>query len=257
MCNPRQVRVRAARQLEQAWEEEVRRQVTRSAAVVGEARVREPLQMTIGAPTLAALTSVLDRTPGWEWDGEGYVHQLDGGYLRYDPVARELTIVARLTDQVEVVGSAGRTVSGTVSEVVEAEGQGTYYDDGYAGRTERTARADAQEAARAALDSAAAERVAQARAAAAAREGAGVEAAAAARADRALAEAGRSREAELAAAARARLDAVGVQGRNLFHAVLAGAYRDAVLAYARSRGASGVRCTETDGVIDIEFEMQA
>ncbi|MBA2324629.1 MAG: molecular chaperone DnaJ, partial [Pseudonocardiales bacterium] len=38
MCNPRRVRVRATRQLAQAWQHEVRRSATRIGTAVGEAR---------------------------------------------------------------------------------------------------------------------------------------------------------------------------------------------------------------------------
>jgi hypothetical protein len=257
MCNPRRVHVRATRQLAQAWEEEIRRQVSRTGDVVGEARIREPLAAGIGAPTLTALTSVLERLPGWDWDGESFVHQLDGGHISFDPVTRELEIVARMSDRVAATGEARQTVGGTLNETVEAEGQGTYYDDGWGGLTAETAQAEAERNAAAAVDEAVAGLLARERAAADEREGAAVEAAAAAAADRSLAERSTARRTELEHAAAARLDAVGVQGRNLFHAALAEAYRDAILAYARARGADGIRCSEADGVLDIEFEMQA
>ncbi len=257
MCNPRRVCVRATRQLEQAWEEEVLRQITRSGGVTGEASIREPLDAGIGAPTLAALADVLERTPGWEWDGEAFVHQLNGGQISFDPVSRVLEIAARLSDQVEVTAESRRTVSGTLTETVQAEGQGTYYDDGWGGRTADTARAEAQRNAEAAIESAAAEIIARERAEANRREGAAVEADAAMLADRAFAERSAVRRTELQRAARARLDAVGVQGRNLFHAALAEAYRDAILAYARARGADGISCREEGGVMEIEFEMSA
>ncbi|WP_207958070.1 hypothetical protein, partial [Streptomyces sp. YIM 98790] len=41
------------------------------------------------------------------------------------------------------------------------------------------------------------------------------------------------------------------------HEVLAAAYRDAVVAYARAHGAEQLTVTEDDGVISVRFEMEA
>jgi hypothetical protein len=257
MCNPRRIRVRATRQLDQAWQDEVRRQVTRAAEVSGEARVREPLGTMLGAPTLTALGAALDRAPGWEWDGQRFSHALDGGRITFDPVSHDLEIVAELSDRVEVTGESSAVVGGTLTTSVEAEGEGTYYDDGWGGYTADTARADAERSAEAALDDAVTQALAQSRDEAETREGDRVEQAAAADAARALDQAVAARRRQLRQQATARLEAVGVQGRNLFHAALAEAYRDAILAYARARGAAGIRCSDSDGVVEIEFEMPA
>ena len=257
MCNPRRVRVRATRQLAQAWEEEVRRQVTRTADLVAEARIREPLAADIGAPTLSALASVLDRTPGWDWNGEAFVHQIEGGEISFDPVTRELQIVARLAEQVEATAEAAHRVGGTIDETVEADGQGTYYDDGWGNLTEETARAEAERNAQSAIDAAVDDLVAQRRAGANEEQGATVEAEAAAQAERVLAERSAARRLELQREAARRLEAIGIRGRNLFHGVLAEAYRDAILAFAEARGADGIRCSQADGVLEIEFEMTA
>jgi hypothetical protein len=256
MCNPRRVRVRATRRVEQAWEEEILRRVIRSREVVGEARIREPLAAGIGAPTLAALAAVLENAPGWEWDGQMFSHELDEGRISYDPVSRELEITAQVRSTVTAEGEARATVGGTLTETLEAEGVGTYYDDGWGGLTEETARAEAEKHAEDALQASVRERLEQMRTAAEDREGSGLDDAAAARAEEELAAAGQTRQEELRLNAAERLAAVGVQGRNLFYAVLAEAYRDAILAYAQNRGANGIRCTETDGVVEIEFEMR-
>jgi hypothetical protein len=257
MCNPRRVRVRATRQVEQAWQEEVLRRVTRSQEVIGEARIREPLGAGIGAPTLAALASVLETAPGWEWNGTAFTHQVDGGQVSYDPVSRELEISAQVAATVSAEGEARATLTGTMAETLEAEGTGTYYDDGWGGRTADTAHAEATSRAEDALQAAVRERLARLRAEAEQQAGEGLDSAAAAEAERALAQAGDARRAELQLDAAQRLAAVGVQGRNLFHAALAEAYRDAILAYARNHGADGIRCVEADGVVEIQFEIPA
>ena len=75
-------------------------------------------------------------------------------------------------------------------------------------------------------------------------------------ADAAFAAASAARGEELRARAEASLTAVGVEGRNLFHHVLAEAYRDAILAYARARRADNIQFSDNGGVLEIEFELQ-
>ncbi len=256
MCNPRRVRVRATRELAVAWEQEVRRQVTRRGRATGQARVREGLSATVGAPTLTALTMVLARVEGWERDGETFRHALDGGYVAYYPATRELEIVAEVSDEVEGSGVASTVVRGQIDQRLEAEGEGHYYDDYWGGVTEAGARAAAGRAADVVLDAQAEALRRRAREQADETEGAAVEAEAAARAELALAETAAARSEVLRRRAEARLAAVGVQGRNLFHQALAGAYREAILAYARARRAESVVCREDGGVLDIEFEIQ-
>lgn len=255
MCNPRRIRVTATRNIAESWQQEIRRQVHRSGQAIGEARIREPLGATLGTPTLAALATVLARTPGWERSGEAFQHPLDGGYIRYDPVARELEIVAIATATVEASGEETTTVSGTLETRVEAEGEGIYYSDGWRGLTAVTAQIAAEANAEAALDAAEEHELAEARREADERLGRDVERAAASRAETGLEEATAARVTQLRQQAAAALTAVGIEGRNLFHRALGMAYRDAILAYARSRGGEGIRCTEQDGTVDIEFTL--
>lgn len=256
MCNPRRIRVRATREVALAWEQEVSRRAVRTGRATGEARVREALSGSVGRPTLAALAAVLGRTKGWEEDGDRFRHEIDGGYVAYWPESAELEIVAVMSAEVEASGEATETVRGEVTGTLEAEGRGTYFDDEWAGRDEATARREAEQAAEAALRRAADERVRQAREQATVGANGAVEETAARRAEDALAEATGAREPELREQAQARLAAIGVLARNLFHRALADAYRDVLMAYARSRGADGIKCSESGGVLEIEFEVE-
>jgi len=257
MCNPRRVRVRATRHIQQAWEQEIRRRATRTGQAVGEARIREPLGATVGAPALVALSSVLAAAPGWELRDDTFRHEIDGGLVVYHPATRELEIIATVVGVVEAAGEASVTVRGEVADTVEAEGVGVFYDDNWGGITEEDAERAAQQDAESALDDAGVRRVQQARQAADDLEGTAVQAQADERASAALTEATAARAEELRREAAARLTAVGIHGRNVFHQALAAAYRDAILAYARSRSADRISCTDRDGVIEIEFELQA
>ncbi|MFI0980882.1 hypothetical protein ACH4SP_28225 [Streptomyces sp. NPDC021093] len=255
MCNPRRIRVRATREVAVAWEQETRRRVVRTAEATGTAQVREPLRGSVGAPTLAALPGVLARTAGWEETEDGFRFTFDGGWVAYRQAEAELEIVAAVSAEVEAAGEATETVRGEVTGTIEAEGLGVYDDDW--GRSDRTsawrqAHADAE----AALTRETEERVRSARREAESNTEGAAREAAAGRAETALAAAARERERELREQAAARLAAVGVLARNLFHRALADAYRDALLAYARSRGAEFIRCEESDGVLEIDFELQ-
>ncbi|MEU4536132.1 hypothetical protein AB0G15_14830 [Streptosporangium sp. NPDC023825] len=257
MCNPRRVRVRATRELAEAWGQEVRRQVTRSGRTVGEARVREPLASTVGGPTLTALTAVLARTEGWTRGDDGvFRHELDGGLIAFDPGTRELEIVARVSGEVTGVGEASSVVETRVTDTVEAEGVGTYYDDNWGGVTEQDARRAAEQNLERSLAEAAEARRAEARRAAEASAGDEVESRAARRADEAFVSASAAREEELRERAAERLTAVGVEGRTRFHHALAEAYRDAVLAFARARRADNIHHRAENGVLEIEFDLQ-
>lgn len=258
MCNPRRIRVRATRELAESWQQEIKRHATRRATATGEVRVREPLESSVGGPTLAALSTVLDRTEGWEQTEDGvFWHPVTGGYVAFDPGTRELEIVARESAEVTATGEASRTVRGEVSETFQADAMGRYYDDGYAGRTRAVAEREARQEAERQISEAVSRRVAQARDAAARTAGGAVSEEAEQAADSNLAHATAASAEELRARAARSLTAVGVEGRNLFHQALAGAYRDAILAYARARGAGNVRCSDDGGVLEIEFEMQA
>jgi hypothetical protein len=257
MCNPRRIRVRAARELAEAWAQEVRRQATRTGRAAGEARVRESLADSVGGPTLAALTGVLGRLDGWTELPDGtFRHELDGGAITFDPATRDLEITATATAEVSVTEEVSASVEAQVSGTLEAEGEGVYYDDGWGGHTEETAQRDAEANLSRAMETALRQRREQASRDADTAAGDAVQLAATRRADAAFAAAAAAREDELRRAAARRLMSVGAAGRALFHAALAQAYQDAILAYARSRRASNLHRSEHDGVLEIEFELE-
>jgi len=257
MCNPRRVRVTATREIAEEWRRSVERSVSLGGWARGEARVRRPLGQ-MGAPVLAALQMLLDRgAEGWNETERGFRLEIEGGYLIYDIDAQELEIVAVLEDEVQATGSAGTELRGQVRERLETEQEGRYWDDGYGGRTEEVARREAEQAAQRELDRSTAQHLADAADQAEAAEAERLQTAAREDAERQLAVQQAARDAELAEAARARLDAVGLRALRAFNGLLAEAYRDAILAYARSRGADGIRCDDNNGTLEIEFRIDA
>jgi FtsH ternary system domain X2 len=258
MCNPRRIRVRATRQLAEAWDHEVHRRVILTRQVSGEARVREQLGRSVGGPTLAALTRVLARTRGWaEGDDGVFRHALDGGVISFDPSSRELEIIARVEARVVASGESAIVVRAQVDDLIEASGEGRYYDDEYGGVTADDARRAADRAAQAALDRAAEAARARERRRAETAHWSGVEEQARMRAQENLAATQRASESQLASQAADLLTEIGNAGRTVFHRALAEAYRDAILAYARTRRATGIQCSEgDDGALNIEFELE-
>ena len=166
MCNPRRVRVKATRQLAEAWDHEVRRQVTLGGRAVGRAAVREQVADRLGRPVLATLDDALAGLDGWQAVDDGYRIDLDGGYAQYHSDTGELEIVAELAEDIQAQGEAAATVRAEVEALIEAQGTGRYYDDGWGGLTEQTARRDAEADAQRALERVAAERTSQAKQAA-------------------------------------------------------------------------------------------
>lgn len=256
MCNPRRIEVTATRQVAEAWEREVRRAASLSGSVTGEARICQQLDASIGAPALAALERALEAgIAGWTVMDNGYRRDVDGGYVVYSLASRTLEIVATASDIVHGQAEVRARLSGRVEEALLSRGEGRYYDDGYGGRTQERARKEAQKAAEAGLGAQLHARLEGEMKAAeqAADSGLRADAEAAAQADYA-ARAEERREA-LARQAADRLAAVGVQARRAFHGVLALAYRDALLALARRRGAQSIQCNESGDMLEIDFML--
>lgn len=256
MCNPRRIRVTATRQLNEAWQQEVSRSVGLQERVIGEARVRQALDTSLGGPALMALEAVLSaKESGWQETEEGYRYNVEGGYVIYLPDDRALEIVAVLEDEVQAEGEASEVLEGQVAEEITAEGEGRYYDDGYAGRTREVGEREAQTAAQTKAEQHAQMRLAQIQQEAEQAASVGIEANARRQAEARLQQAVQQRQTELAENAQQHLETVGLRCRQAFHQVLAQAYRDAILAYAKRNGASHVHCQEEGDVVEIEFSL--
>lgn len=258
MCNPRRVEITATRQVAEAWQREVERVAEQAMTITGEARVRHALDASVAAPALAALEAALEAgMPGWQRTGDdsdsGYRCDVDGGYVIYLPETRTLEIVAVVEGEVRGRGSARSRLEGRVEAAVEGSGESIYYDDGYGGRTQDVAEQEARQEAdlgiarqvAARLDEAArtAEEAADAEMRARAEE--------AARAD--LQARAAAHRPALDAHAAEHLQTVGARARQAFHRLLAVAYRDALLALARARGAQDIHCSDSGEVLEIEF----
>lgn len=255
MCNPRRISVTATRELQEAWQQEVRRTARVSAQVVGEARVRQRLSDTISRQALAGLEIALAEDDAWEERDDGsFRHRVEGGFVLYHPDEQELEIVAVREDQVTGDGAVTEEIDIFLQESLEAVGTGRYYDDNYGGHTEERAAQVANQQAAADLDRQQ-QRVieeAERQAEDAASDAVQARADEAARAD--LERSASETRARLESQAHEHLDNVGLRCRQAFHQVLARGYRDALLAYARSQGAEVITHRDDDGTLDLELQ---
>lgn len=254
MCNPRRIRVSATRQLDEAWQREVSRRVELQARVVGEARVRQNLEGTVGRPALLALEGVLAAPgSGWERVERGFRYGVEGGYVLYATDDQTLEIVATQSDEVRALGEATETLSGQLQTTLEREGEFHYYDD--SNITTPAAETQARRVAEQNLESAARaerQRVADEAESAASSQ---IESEARNRANAQLEQKAQRRQEELSAQAREHLRTVGVRARQVFHRALASAYREALLSYARRNGAEIMHCNEDGESFEIEFRV--
>lgn len=257
MCNPRRVEVTVTRQVRQAWEREVERLVRMADTLTAEARIRQPLDASLGGPALMALQNLLaNGFEGWSEDGNGtFRHSVEGGYVVYSPVDRTLEIVAAECAEICETGQARERISGAFEGKVAAKGEGQYYDDGWGGDTEQRARRAAEQAAEARIQEALDQRLnAEADSAARQMEQALREQAEQDARNR-LAQRAETLQPELQRRARERLEEVGIRARRVFHRLLAHAYRDALQGMARRRGVADddITTRETDEYLEIDF----
>nr|VFK60941.1 MAG: hypothetical protein BECKTUN1418D_GA0071000_11397 [Candidatus Kentron sp. TUN] len=259
MCNPRRIEVTATRQVRESWQREIRRVAEVSGTAHGEARIRQPLDASVGAPALMALQTLLATGfEGWAEQEDGsYRRSVEGGYAAYSPESRTLTIVATLSEEIRETGKAQETLSGDYEDRIEATGTGQFYDDGWGGYDEEHAHREAQRTAEVTLDEDVRRRFLDAADSAERERDAQLHAEAERNARQRLAARATERQVDLDARAREHLEDVGIRARQAFHHLLASAYRDALLSLARRRGVDSDRIitNESDEYLEIEFEL--
>ena len=254
MCNPRRVTVTATRDIAEAWQREVSRTAELSEHIVGEARLRQALSSRLGTPALRALEARLAAgTPGWREVAEGYRYDVEGGYVLYRLDEQALEIVATLADIVTARGTAQTVLAGELRDSLSASAERRYYEDGHVDRNEARARKEAEDELQRTLQQALKDKLAQAQQQAEAAAAGRLQAEAQAVTRQELERAAAERQTVLARQAETHLETVGLRCRQAFNQLLALAYRDAILAYARRHEAEGVSCRDEEGVLEIEF----
>jgi hypothetical protein len=148
MCNPRRILIRLAQAIREEWSNTIEEFVTEQTEISAQAALETQIDLAdeLGEVALIELRALLaEGYGGWQPDGAAYTLALDSGItLRYTPDTGRLQVLARLSETIRAAASASGTVSGTVEGQVEVEGVGRYYDDGWGGYTEESARAAAE-----------------------------------------------------------------------------------------------------------------
>lgn len=259
MCNPRRVVVRLAQDVREEWSRTVEERVVEQTDITAEEvlETRIDLGAELGMIALEELHTLLaEGYGGWLPDEAGdstsYLLHLDNGVLlRYRPADSVLQVVARLSETVEAAASGSSAASGLVEGAVEVEGQGRYYDDGWGGTNETSARRAAEHDAQRRLSQAQERLRAEQQQAAldAAREQA--QAHARAEAQALLEEEAERRQAVL----QARMEALLHESEEAVQAaigpLLGQTYRRALLRLAYENQGQVMQDTEQDGMIDL------
>lgn len=262
MCNPRRVRVKATRKIAEAWRAEIEQAATAHGDVNSEARLIQSIDDLLPQRARTAFEQAMAASPEWVWSDGEYQKAVPGGTISYRPDTGELDIAVQLSVAIEAVGTATLVATGEVVDEVSAEATGTYYDDGYRGRTEAAARNRAKTAAESKADELAQQRAGtlklQAEQAALQelnrRTG---EAATEARqsAERQLTLQASELQVGLDEQAGQRLEVVQTETLKGVFALVAAGYSSALQEYAAEHG-ENLHVSEDDGVISIEFEME-
>ncbi len=151
MCNPRRVMIHLAQAIEEAWRATVEQAATAEGEVGELARITAdiPLDAEMGERALHMLERILqgefEEYEPWERDDEGnYRHDLGEVILVYQPGGHQLVVEAALTETISAEVRASAEASGFTAGEVAVEAIGRYYDDGWGGRTEERAIAEAE-----------------------------------------------------------------------------------------------------------------
>lgn len=263
MCNPRRIKVKATRTLAEAWTAEINRAATARDTVTAEARLVQAIGDLLPPAAKTAFEAALRVDARWaQVDGE-YRRAVPGGHITYRPETGELEIRIRLSTAVEEVATHTLIASGEITDEVTAEADSYFYTDGFGGRTREVAFDEATQAAEAAADELAEKRAASLKQAA-------QDAAKHALSDRAdeAEELARLKAEEkltlrvgevrpdLDRKAEERLTAVRDEVLTGIFELVARGYSAALQAYAAEHG-ENLSVTEEDGVIQIEFEVEA
>ncbi|ETR67028.1 MAG: response regulator receiver domain/DnaJ domain- containing protein [Candidatus Magnetoglobus multicellularis str. Araruama] len=230
-----------------------------SDTITGEARIRQSLDDSLGGPALMALQSLLaNGFESWQEDSDGnFRHLVDDGYVVYRPDDRQLEIVATAQQDICETGCASERLTGSLTTEIETTGEGKYYDDGWGGHTKEKAEKDAQKNAEAGVQHIVRDRLDRQADTAEEEHAENLIQRAEADARERLNQRAENLTPELQQRARERLETVGIRGRQVFHRLLAHAYRDALSGLARRQGVASndITTRETDEYLEIDFMM--
>ncbi|NPA25721.1 MAG: hypothetical protein GXO34_07845 [Deltaproteobacteria bacterium] len=151
MCNPRKVMIHVAESVAEAWHRAISETVSQKAEVTQLATLtaRVELDREMGPAALKMLEQVLAGEfpdhEAWGRNDEGhFTREIDGFSLVFDPRNGIFSLTARLTEMADVEITRGTEICGTTLGEIAFDAVGHYYEDGWSGRTEEKALAEAR-----------------------------------------------------------------------------------------------------------------
>jgi hypothetical protein len=261
MCNPRRVTINVNRSINGAWQDTVQ-QCARATDQVSEvARIETRIQLDndLAGPALAMLERVLAGEFGgfeaWQRVGNELRMTLADVTLIYDTVNHTLNVETALTESISAEAFAAAGVSGEAVGDVTVEAVGRYYDDGWGGRTEQHALADAERDAERKL----AEAIDRLRREQNAETFQRAETQARQEAEEKLRARMEELRAEARSAIRQRLQLTLAQAQERVHGLMARAigeaYRQTLLQLVRDNGGRVIMDDQTGSIINMELEL--
>ena len=262
MCNPRKVMIHLSRSIEESWRQTVEQTATATAELSETGRVTSRLRLDgeMGPMALEMLERVLagefEGFEPWERDERGCFYRAVGPVtMIYDPDMAGLSVETRLTETVAAEGRADAEVLGFTTGEVAVEAVGSYFEDGWGGRTEARARENARQEAEKrlerALDELHREQNAAKLAAAETRARGDAEAAAQQNLD--------SLKKKARVAMRSRMQAIlssaEEQVYHIMNRAVGEAYRQTLLRAVRENGGRVRKDERTGSVVNLELEL--
>jgi hypothetical protein len=254
--------IHLTRAIEQAWQTTVEQAATATGEVQELARLRAdiPLDAEMGDQALQTMERLMRE--GWE-GAEPWTRDPEGNYRRdlgdvtlvYQPGGRQLIVEARLAETISAEARASAEAGGFTVGEVAVEAVGRYYSDGWGGRTEERARAEAQTEAERKLAAAVEALHHQQHA----DKLQAAEAEARARAERQAADELARRRDEVRLALRERLQATLANAQDRVHhtmnRLVGEAYRRTLIQMVQEEGGRVLTDERTGSVINLEVEL--
>ncbi len=151
MCNPRKVMIHVNETIEAAWRQTLTEVAVATELLTEKAEISCAIDLAaeMGGAALDMLGRVIaGEFPGftaWEKDGYGnFYRDLDAIKLVYEPGRQQFVLQARLSEMISVEAQAAAEVCQESVGTIAFAAVGHFYDDGWKGRTEKTALKEAQ-----------------------------------------------------------------------------------------------------------------
>lgn len=152
MCNPRKVMIHVNKTIEEAWRQTLTEEATVNGLLTQEAEISCEIKLAeeMGGAALTMLEQVLAgefaEFAAWSQDSAGnFYRELDDITLVYEPEKQQFVMRVRLEEMISAKSQAAAEICQVTTGTIAFTAIGYYYDDGWKGRTEKSALQEATE----------------------------------------------------------------------------------------------------------------